>query len=69
VDGWQRNVDASADAANEPRETAFAAAPIKWLSVQKIFAILALTSKRCQPPIPDRIDPTFVTGSMFAPTR
>ena len=43
MDGWQRNFDALADAGNETRESAFAAAPIKVV-ITEMFAILALMS-------------------------
>ena len=65
MDGWQRNFDASPDAGNEPRASAFAAAPIKVV-ITDMFAILALMRRPCQPPISDRIDPGFVAGSMLA---
>jgi hypothetical protein len=63
VDGQQRNFDASADAGNEPPEIAFAAAPIKVVVSSQTFAILALISRRCQPPIPDRIAGAISVGA------
>ena len=44
MDGWQRNFDASPDAGNEPRGSAFAAAPIKVVISSETFVILALIS-------------------------